>query len=48
MDNRARRSRSTSALTQPVAPLGLTVNDPPTQSDVQTIANKVDELLGAL
>ena len=28
--------------------LSLFVNDPPTQFDVQTIADKIDELIGAL
>jgi len=31
-----------------VSPLSLTVSDPPTQSDVQTIANKLDEFIGAM
>jgi len=31
-----------------VADLSLTVSNPPTQAEVQAIANKVDELLGAL
>jgi len=37
-----------SANTNGVTALGIGVNDPPTQSDVQTIANKVDELINAL
>lgn len=28
--------------------LGLTVSDPPTQTEIQTIANKLDELIAAL
>ena len=28
--------------------LGLAVNNPPTQADVQTIADKIDELINAL
>ena len=31
-----------------VGPLGLTVSDPPTQAEVQSIADKIDELIGAL
>jgi hypothetical protein len=31
-----------------VAPLGLTVSNPPTQADVQAIADKLDELINAL
>jgi hypothetical protein len=31
-----------------VALLNLTVSDPPTQSEMQSIANKMDELIGAL
>ncbi|MDZ4401108.1 collagen-like protein [Prosthecobacter sp.] len=31
-----------------VATLGMTVSDPPTQAEVQQIANKVDELIGVL
>lgn len=31
-----------------VATLGLVVSDPPTQTEMQTLANKVDELLLAL
>lgn len=30
---------------KPVADLGLTITDPPTQADVQAISDKVDELL---
>ena len=29
-------------------PLGLTVSDPPTQADVQAIADKLDELINTL
>ena len=39
---------STSANSNSVATLGLTVSDPPTQSEMQTIANKLDELIAAL
>ena len=31
-----------------VQPLGLTVSNPPTQAEMQAIADKLDELLGAL
>ena len=31
-----------------VAPLGVTVSNPPTQAQVQAIANKLDELIGIL
>jgi hypothetical protein len=31
-----------------VAPLGLTVSDPPTRADVQAIADKLDELINTL
>ena len=31
-----------------VAPLGLTVSNPPTQADVQAIADKLDELINSL
>ncbi len=31
-----------------VAPLGMTVSNPPTQAQVQAIANKLDELVAAL
>jgi hypothetical protein len=31
-----------------VAPLGLTVSNPPTQADVQAIADKLDEVITAL
>jgi hypothetical protein len=31
-----------------VGDLGLTISDPPTQAELQMVANKVDELLGAL
>lgn len=31
-----------------VGQLGFTVNDPPTATDVQTIVNKIDELINAL
>jgi hypothetical protein len=38
----------TSANSNSVAQLGLTVSDPPTQTEMQTIANKLDELIAAL
>jgi hypothetical protein len=38
----------TSANSNAVLPLNLIVSDPPTQSEVQTLANKVDELIAAL
>jgi hypothetical protein len=31
-----------------VAPLGLTVSNPPTRAEVQAMADKLDELIGAL
>ena len=37
----------TSANTNNVQLLGLTVSDPPTQSEMQAIANKLDELITA-
>jgi hypothetical protein len=30
------------------APLGLTVSNPPTQADVQSLADKLDELINTL
>jgi hypothetical protein len=33
---------------QIVQPLGLTVSNPPTQAQVQAIANKLDELINTL
>ena len=38
----------TSANSNTVQPLNLTVSDPPTQSEMQSLANKMDELIGAL
>jgi hypothetical protein len=38
----------TSSNTKSIATLGLTVSDPPTQSEMQIIANKLDELIAAL
>jgi hypothetical protein len=38
----------TSANSNTVQPLNLTVSDPPAQSDVQALANKLDELISAL
>ena len=38
----------TSANTNAVSQLGLTVSDPPTQSELQAVANKLDELIAAL
>jgi len=38
----------TSANSNAVSLLGLTVSDPPTQAEVQAVADKVDELLNAL
>ena len=37
----------TSANTNGVALLGLTVSDPPTQAEMQSLANKLDELINA-
>ena len=37
-----------SANSNGVATLGMSVSDPPTQSEVQTIADKIDELINAL
>jgi hypothetical protein len=31
-----------------LTPLGLTVSNPPTQADVQAIADKLDEVIGGL
>jgi hypothetical protein len=31
-----------------VAPLGLTVSNPPTKADVQALADKLDELINSL
>ncbi|MFM2178075.1 MAG: hypothetical protein RL015_2173 [Verrucomicrobiota bacterium] len=39
---------STSANSNGVSPLGLAVSDPPSQSDLQQVANKLDELIQAL
>ena len=39
---------TTSANTNAVEQLGMTVSGPPTQSEMQTIANKLDELIAAL
>ena len=38
----------TSSNTNNVSTLGLTVSDPPTQSEVHALANKLDELINAL
>jgi hypothetical protein len=38
----------TSSNTNAVATLGLIVSDPPTQAEMQSLANKVDELILAL
>ena len=38
----------TSANSNAVATLGMTVSDPPTQAEVQAIADKIDELINAL
>jgi hypothetical protein len=38
----------TSSNSNGVALLGLLVSDPPTQSEVQTIVSKLDELINAL
>lgn len=38
----------TSSNSNGVGTLGMIVSDPPTQSDVQTIADKLDELINAL
>jgi len=38
----------TSANSAGVGPLGMAVSDPPTQAEVQTIADKRDELINAL
>jgi len=39
---------NSSANTNGVDSLDLTVSDPPTQAEVQSIADKLDELIGAL
>jgi hypothetical protein len=38
----------TSANSNGVAQLGLTFSDPPTQSELQAVANKLDELIAEL
>jgi hypothetical protein len=38
----------TSANSNAVATLGMTVSDPPTQGEVQALADKLDELILAL
>ena len=38
----------TSNNTNIVSPLTLTVSDPPTQGELQAVANKLDELISAL
>jgi len=38
----------TSANTNAISQLGLTVSDPPTQMELQAVANKLDELIAAL
>ena len=38
----------TSSNSNSVSTLGLTVSDPPTQSEVQVLANKLDELINTL
>ncbi len=38
----------TSANSNNVSTLGLTVSDPPTQAEMQSVANKLDELINAL
>ena len=38
----------TSANTNAIQLLGLTVSDPPTQSELQAVANKMDELIQAM
>jgi hypothetical protein len=38
----------TSNFSNAVALLGMAVSDPPTQSEVQQIVNKLDELINAL
>ena len=39
---------TTSANSKGVATLGMAVSDPPTQAEVQAIADKLDELINAL
>jgi hypothetical protein len=39
---------ASSANSNAVSPLALAVSDPPTQAEVQAVANKLDELLQAL
>lgn len=43
-----RPSATISGNSNAVQLLGLTVSDPPTQAEVQTLANKIDELISAL
>ena len=38
----------TSANTNGVSTLGLSISDPPTQGELQSVANKLDELINAL
>ena len=40
--------QGTSANSNAVTPLGLSVSDPPTQAELQAVANKLDELIVAL
>lgn len=40
--------QGTSANTNAISLLNLTVSDPPAQAEVQSVANKVDELITAL
>ena len=39
---------TTSSNSNAVATLGLAVSDPPTQAEMQSLANKLDELILAL
>ena len=39
---------TTSSNSNSVLPLSITISDPPTQAQVQAIADKVDELIGVL
>ena len=43
----ATATANSSANTNSITLLGLTVSDPPTQAEMQAIANKLDELITA-
>jgi hypothetical protein len=47
-DNLQTEFDNTALSTNNVQPLSLTVSNPPTQAQVQAIANKIDEMLAAM